>query len=270
MAMAHIFAGAVATAHAEICPELLHIGVDGQRGGQAEYQARVAEAAHTGVVTIAEDAMETLVLGPAALLLTCPLCQRRRQGDRTMASCAQVSVLWMHQEDRWQTRFIHATTIQAPQEAVAEGIPNAPSGHILRFDAEAAREVAELTLAERKWEAINCERAAVEQLRRHDVAGARAALHPECIIVATDGSRQGRDSWLVLVADGRRSVDDTVFGPMQVIAVTPVAMLVVYSLEKRGIYDGALFVEVESRAALWLRWTGGWQCVFVQATPQAC
>ena len=53
---------------------------------------------------------------------------------------------------------------------------------------------------------------------------------------------------------------------MQVIAVTPAVMLVVYTLDMQGAYDGAPYISRQAISSLWLRRQARWQNIFIQAT----
>ena len=122
-------------------------------------------------------------------------------------------------------------------------------------------------LIARKEEAIACEQAAVDILRRHDTTAALAAVRPDAVLVEADGSRQGRAAWLALVGDSRRTLGATHCGTREVITVSPAAMVVVYTMESLGDYAGVPFHLAEALSALWV-WRGGvWECAFMQVTP---
>jgi hypothetical protein len=126
--------------------------------------------------------------------------------------------------------------------------------------------VDEATVAARKATAITLEKGAVDHFRRHDIEGARESTHEQCVLIETDGSRQGRAHWLALVGDERRTLQEPIFGAFEVLDITPEAMLVIYTMETHGSYDGAAFTNSEALSALWMQIDGRWQAVFMQAT----
>jgi len=262
----YILGGDVEAARADTPSDLIHIAVNGQRWGSEDYLSMIAGIEGMQHKSILAGGMEVLILSSRAILITYPMAVQLLVDGIEQKSYEQASILWMKREDNWQTVFIHATAIARPELRFADASERGRVVSVLPLDINDDESVEELTLAERKWEVIACERAAVDQLRRHDVQAATSTTSANLLLIETDGSRQGRAGWLQLVGDWKRIVNDITFGPMQVINVTPSAMLVVYAMETTGTYDGQPFTLAESLSALWVRQDGGWQCVFSQGT----
>jgi len=263
---AYILREDVEAARIDTPSDLIHIAVNGQRWGSEDYLSMIAGVAGMQHKSILAGGMEVLMLSSRAILITYPIAVQLLVGGREQKSYEQASILWVKRADNWQTVFIHATTIARPEPRFADASERGRVVSVLPLDINDDEAVEELTLAERTWEVIACERAAVDQLRRHDVQAATSTTSADLLLIETDGSRQGRAGWLQLVGDWKRIVNDITFGPMQVITVTPSALLVVYTLATTGTYDGQPFTLTESLSALWVRQAGGWQCVFSQGT----
>ena len=261
----YMLAGDVAAARADTAADLLHINVEGVCHGLDLFLEMVA--AENGVRHLGVDAGpgEAIVLSPDAVLITCPLTAHLAVAGKAMTATEHASILWMRRAGDWQTVFIHATPLVDAAPRFADPAANGRLATVLAFT-EDDRAISDAVIAERKAQAFACEQAAVESLRRHDLAAAMAAFHPDCIFVEFDGSRCGRDTWLALVGDRQRTLGATQIDLIDVIAVAPYAMLVVYTMTSSGDYAGAPFHLDEALSALWINQGTTWQCVFAQVT----
>jgi hypothetical protein len=259
-----------AAARAATAPDLIHILADGQRSGAELYLERLAAGDGPRCTAIDAGPVEALVFSAQAVLLTYPLAAHIDAEGAAHVEYEHASILWLRRAGRWLMVWIHATPIQAPEGRLADAGACGRLVTVLDCAVEGEMEsedvADDLTLGERRWEAIAGELASVQNLTRHDTAAATTAAAAGLIGIAGDGSRYGRDAWLALVGDWRRTLTAADFGPMQVIVVSPSAMLVVYTLDTQGTYDGAPFTNREALSSLWLRRQGQWQNIFVQAT----
>ncbi|MFN8465725.1 MAG: DUF4440 domain-containing protein [Caldilineaceae bacterium] len=257
--------GDVAGTRALTSPDLIHFLVDGSRGDLERLLGYVAAARSQGLTAIKPGRVEAIVLAQDAVLLTYPLRATLVNMGVLRFEYEHASVLWLRRDLIWHTAWIHASPLADGESRFAAGDS---SGHIIsiqeRIDGESGAPY--VTAAERTWEAINAERAAVDAFVHHDLAAAEAATAVDAIIIEVDGSRRERSSWLSLVGDWHRTLEAPDYGPMQVIAVTNRAMLVAYTMRTRGTYDGKLFTNAEALSALWLRQQGTWLNVFSQAS----
>jgi len=246
-------------------PDLIHFLVDGSRGDLERLLGFVAGARSQGFTAITPGPVEAIVLAKDAVLLTYPIRATLGKIGVSRFEYEHASILWLRRDLGWQTAWIHATPL-------VDGKDRFPvrdsAGHFVSIQVRTGDEASApyVTAAERKWEAINAERAAVDAFIRHDVVAAEAATAADAIIIEVDGSRRERSSWLALVGDWRRTLESPDYGPMQVIAVTNRAMLVAYTMRTQGAYDGKPFANAEALSALWLRQQGMWFNVFSQAT----
>lgn len=261
----YMLAGDVAAARVDTAADLLHINVEGVCHGLDEFLAMVA--AENGVHHLRIDAGpgEAIVLSPDAVLITYPLTAHLAVAGKAVTATEHASILWMRRAGDWQTVFVHATLLVDAAPRFADAGANGRLATVLAFTGDDYA-ISDAVIAERKAQAFACEQAAVKSLRRHDVAAAAAAFHPDCIIVEFDGSRCGRDTWLGLVGDGQRTLGATQIVLIDVIAVAPHAMLVVYTMTSEGDYAGAPFHLDEALSALWVYQGNTWQCIFAQVT----
>ena len=261
----YMLGGDVDAARADTATDLLHINVEGMCHGLDGFLAMVASG--NGVRHLGIDAGpgEAIVLSPDAVLISYGLTAHLAVADKAMAATEQASILWMRRAGDWQTVFIHATPLVDAAPRFADPGANGRLATVIAFTGD-DHAFSDAVIAERKAQAFASEQAAVDSLRRHDVATAAAAIHPNCIVIESDGSRCGRDAWPALVGDRLRTLGATQIDLIDVIAVAPHAMLVVYTMTSEGDYAGAPFHLAEALSALWVCQGSTWQCVFTQVT----
>jgi hypothetical protein len=120
-----------------------------------------------------------------------------------------------------------------------------------------------------KAEVIAIEFATFDHLRTHDVEAARAETAEDFISIDTTGLRTGREEWLALVADEKQTLDEPLRDNLEVLVISPEAVLVMYTLAMHGAYAGEEFSTKIYLSALWQKRDGIWQSTFLQTSPIA-
>ena len=262
-AQTYTLSGDVAAARAATAPDAIHLTVDGRVAGPEVYLNMVAGATCARHLSITAGPGEALVLSPAAVLVAYPVAATLLVNGAETLLHERAAVLWMKRDDVWQTVFIHATPLAAP--ASCFGDANGRLVDVCVFDGDGVF-LDETTIAARKAAALACEQAAVDSLRRHDIETAMLSTHLNCVFNEANGSRHGRNTWLRLVRNRQRVLHTADFDLIDVVAIAPHAMLVVYTMTSDGDDAGAPFWLNEAVSALWVWCAGAWQCVFRQVT----
>lgn len=118
-----------------------------------------------------------------------------------------------------------------------------------------------------KAEVIALEFATFDHLRAHDADAVRAETSEDFIMIGADGTRGDRQSYVDFVADTNYEFDEPVRSEPETIVISPDAVLVIYTMQSQGKFQGEPFTNQEHLSSLWQKRAGKWLNTFLQASP---